>query len=121
MGEGERELVIPNIPTGQEPDLATFEDKKRRFQEALDDIIAWRLTTQSLPREAMTQDLFQSFLDQRRAQRAATQRAQAATVGTAVGTALAAPTAAAPPPTAPPPPAAASAEPWAPTRTWVAQ
>jgi hypothetical protein len=121
MGEGERELVIPNIPTGREPDLATFQDKMKRFHESLDDVIAWRLTTQNLPREALTEDLFQNFLDQRRAQRVAAQRASAAAVGTAVGTALAAPTAAAPPPTAPPPPAASGTVPWAPTRTWVAQ
>jgi hypothetical protein len=111
MGEGERELVIPNIPTGREPDIATFQDKMKRFRESLDDIIAWRLTTQSLPREALTEDLFQNFLDQRRAQRAAAQQAAAAAPP---------PAAAAPPPPAAPPAPPAAAPPAAPLAitTW---
>jgi hypothetical protein len=114
MSEGEKALVIPNIPTGDEPDIATLQTKIKAFHEGLDTVIAFRLATQNLPREdvsgARGAALFNSFLEQQRARRAAE---RAATEGPPA-TIVVQP----PPPTTttlPPPPATPSA--WEPT--WV--
>jgi hypothetical protein len=98
--------LLRDAPTGQEDSPTDFQDKKQRFSDNLNDLIAWRLATQNLPRAQLTNEVWDSFMDNRRQQRAAqlTARQPAA--------AAPAPPAAAPP--APPPPAA---EPWTPA--WI--
>jgi hypothetical protein len=112
--DAREQLLFKERPTGEEGSWELFQARKQQFGENLDDIIAWRLATQNLPRAQLTNEVWDSFMENRRQQRAArlatSQQSAAAPAPPAAPPAPAPPAAAAPPP----PPAA---EPWQPA--WI--
>lgn len=103
MSEHEEALILPNLPTGNEPSQARFENKLGKFEDGLEAAIAFRTTIARLPVEQRTPevlgDVQRQIMEQQQARKAA--RDEAAQ-GAATAPPAAPPPAAAAPPTAPP-------------------